>query len=230
MRIELKILVVEDEVFIAEMIVEMLSEHGYKNVIRAKSYPEAINKLEKDNSINFAFLDINLEDEKSGVDLAHELNNTFNIPFVYLTSNTDSSTIQEAGVTLPLGYLSKPFKSHELFAAVKIGESKLSQIEKSIVIKDGHERKKIKPKEITFISSDNNYITINTIDSKITIRNSLDKFLEGVSLPKLVRVHRSYAVNIDRAQTVNGQYIIVEGEKIPMSRKYKDFVIAKFSC
>lgn len=226
---ELNILIVEDEVFIAEMIVEALREYGYHKVVRAKSYADAISFLEKDTTINFAFLDINLGGKKSGIDLAHKLNNTYSVPFVYLTSNTDSKTIQEAGVTLPAGYLSKPFRPHELLAAIKIGESKLKLSEKTFVIKDGHEHVKLITKDIISLMSDNNYVTINMTGKKYVIRKSLEKFLDELNCPLLLRVHRSYVVNLSKVKTVNGKYVIVDDEKIPMSRKYKDEVMSRFS-
>ena len=80
----LNILIVEDELLIAEMLKEMLFDLGYINIHISKNYDEAKVKLSLHNDINLAFLDINLTDIKSGIDVAHHIKNEHKIPFVYI--------------------------------------------------------------------------------------------------------------------------------------------------
>ncbi|MFN0083467.1 MAG: hypothetical protein ACKVOM_13235 [Ferruginibacter sp.] len=60
----MKILIVEDELHIAEMLKEMLIDLGHKVVAITKSFVEGKIALEKNTSINFCFLDINLRTDK----------------------------------------------------------------------------------------------------------------------------------------------------------------------
>lgn len=89
---EITILIVEDEVLIAQDLKEILEEVGYKRILKAKNYQEAIEKLHE-NKIGLALLDINLRGAKTGIDLAVALNDEFHVPFIFLTSYSDSDTI-----------------------------------------------------------------------------------------------------------------------------------------
>ena len=79
----LNILIVEDELLIAEMLKEMLLDLNYNVVAIAKTYDLALFFLEKHKEINFAFLDINLSESKNGFDVAKQINEVYQMPFVF---------------------------------------------------------------------------------------------------------------------------------------------------
>ncbi|MFP4687539.1 MAG: ATP-binding protein, partial [bacterium] len=55
-----------------------------------------------------------------GIETARRLRSEFSIPVVYLTAATDRKTVKRAKGTKPLGYLSKPIDSGELFATLEV--------------------------------------------------------------------------------------------------------------
>ena len=74
--------------------------------------------------------------------------------------------------------------------------------------------------DIQYIKSDNVYVEIFTEGRRYIQR----KFLGQISkeLPsQFVRVHRSYLVNMNRVSEVNKTFILIDGQKIPVSRKFK---------
>jgi two-component SAPR family response regulator len=101
MTSKFNILIVEDDLLIAEMLKEMLLDLSYNVVKITKNYTQAVNELSVNNSIDLVFLDINLSDSKTGVDIAHQINNNSKVPFIYLTSYSDPKSIIEASATLP---------------------------------------------------------------------------------------------------------------------------------
>lgn len=73
---------------------------------------------------------------------------------------------------------------------------------------------------IQYIKSDNVYVEIFTEGHRYIQR----KFLGQISkeLPsQFVRVHRSYLVNMDRVSELNKTFALIDGRKIPVSRKFK---------
>lgn len=74
--------------------------------------------------------------------------------------------------------------------------------------------------EIQYIKSDNVYVEIFTKDRRHIQRKFLGEIAK--ELPsQFVRVHRSYLVNMDHVAQVKKSYVLVDGNKIPVSRKFK---------
>jgi DNA-binding NarL/FixJ family response regulator len=80
---------------------------------------EALHHLKRQQP-DFAILDINLESEKDGIDIANYINQHNFIPFVYLTSYSDKETIERAKKTNPAGFIVKPFNEKTLYATIEI--------------------------------------------------------------------------------------------------------------
>jgi DNA-binding NarL/FixJ family response regulator len=68
-------------------------------------------------------LDINLESNTDGIELAEFINSNYNIPFIYLTSYSDKDTLDRAKKTNPYGYIVKPFNDKTLFTTIEIALS-----------------------------------------------------------------------------------------------------------
>lgn len=228
MKNELHILIIEDELLIAEMLKDMLLDLGYKVAAVARNYKKAVEHLSNGTGINFAILDINLNEEKTGIDIANLIRDQYKIPFIFLTSYSDKQTFIEAASTRPEAYLIKPFKPMDIFATLEIVRARVSQVEKSVIIKDGHLNVKLNHADILWIKSDNVYLEIKTPSKTYIVRNSLDKFLEELNDANFQRIHRSYAVNISHVKAVNGKYAVVDQEKIPLSRKFRDDLMIRF--
>lgn len=224
----LNILIIEDELLIAEMLKEMLLELECNVVAVAKNYDSALEVLEKHKEINFAILDINLSETKTGLDVAQKINDEFKIPFIFLTSYSDKNTIKEAIALKPESYLIKPFSKTDLYVTLEIINTRKKIEERILIIKDGHLTVKIKHQDIFWVKSDNIYLEVKTDEKTYLVRNSLDKFIEELSDSNFIRIHRSYAVNMGHIKAVNGQYIIIKDEKIPLSRNYRDELMERF--
>ncbi|MEO0403431.1 MAG: response regulator transcription factor [Bacteroidota bacterium] len=119
MKEAIKILVVEDEPLVAEDLAAHVEDMGFEVAGICYSGAEAIQKIDEGN-VDAALLDIRLEDNISGIDVAKHIRETNDIPFLYVTSHSDRSTLDEAKVTQPSGYIVKPFDENDLFAALEI--------------------------------------------------------------------------------------------------------------
>jgi two-component system, LytTR family, response regulator LytT len=226
----LNILIIEDELLIAEMLKEILLELGHKVIAIAQNYAIAIEKLEKHSEINFAFIDINLNADKNGLDIAETINSSFKeIPFVFLTSYSDSKTVQEAVTKKPESYLVKPFTKSDLFIVLEIYLSKKPTLYRSFEIKDGQNNIKINHDAILWIKSENIYLEIKTKSKTYILRNSLDRFLEKINDPNFIKIHRSYIINIKNISSINKQFVFINEQKIPISRGHYEKLIRKFS-
>lgn len=115
----IKVLIVEDEPLIAKNIGMYLNNNNYEVAGIAYDPEEAFYQLKKERP-DFAILDINLESDKTGIDVAEYINKNNFIPFIYLTSYSDKETIDKAKLTNPAGFIVKPFNEKTLYATIEI--------------------------------------------------------------------------------------------------------------
>lgn len=113
------IVVVEDELLIALDIKEILEEEGYNAIINVTSVDKAIQIIEEINPV-LVLIDINLKQDKDGIELGEYLLIKDKIPYIYLTSYHDKLTLDRVKDTRPHGYIVKPFKSVDLITTISI--------------------------------------------------------------------------------------------------------------
>jgi DNA-binding NarL/FixJ family response regulator len=119
---KLRILIVEDEPVIAENISMYLDNADFEVSGIAYDSIEAKDQLLA-NTPDAAILDVNLESEQDGIDIAVYINEKFQLPFLFLTSYSDKETLERAKKVKPSGYIVKPFNEKTLLASLEIAIS-----------------------------------------------------------------------------------------------------------
>jgi len=216
----LRIIVIEDESFISEMIRMMLEEMVYEVVGVAHNQQKAT-ELIQTIEFDFAILDINIEGKQEGIELA-ALVQEKEVPFMFLTSYADRNTLLEAKKSHPGAYVIKPFTEQELFAGIEMAlmHHKVDSA-KSIQIKDGHKSVLVNPDDILYVKADNIYIEVYTKNKKIVSRQTLSAFMEKLPEGQFIRVHRSFLINRNSVDSISKNKIEVGGAVIPISRSFK---------
>lgn len=115
----IKIMIVEDELVIGILIGDFLAQQGFRVLDPVMDFESAVECLEKEEP-DIAVLDIKLRGKKTGIDIASYIKTNQNIPFIFLTSNMDKATVDEAIQLAPVAYLLKPFNKNELKKAVEM--------------------------------------------------------------------------------------------------------------
>lgn len=113
-----KILIVEDQFIEANNLKLMLKEAGYAVLSMAASVSQALEILRFELP-DLVLLDIFLEGEQSGIDLAGILRGR-GIPFVYLSANSDKVTLDKAKETEPYGFLVKPYRRKDVLVMLEV--------------------------------------------------------------------------------------------------------------
>lgn len=120
-----KILIVEDEFIVANDLRIILSKAGYIVCGTASSVEQARKVIEQKKP-DWVLLDIMLKGDLTGIDLAWELNEQ-QIPFIYISANTNQSTLEAVKATNPYGFMVKPFREKDLFIMLDIARYRYSQ-------------------------------------------------------------------------------------------------------
>lgn len=238
----LKILIVEDELMVATNLAMILEDKGYEPHDAGGTKESALDLL-KNIQPDIAILDINLHGQPDGIEIGNYIKQHLNIPFIFLTSNSDKSTIDAAKKVGPAAYLVKPFKAEDIFAAIEIavsnfsGESlvpdlqledsdKISIFSGSIFIKSNNRYVKTAIKDITYVQAVDKYVEIFTRDKKrFLVRSSLDAIMHKFTSSSFIRVHKSYVINPEYLEQINGHLIVVDELEIPVGRSFRDSLI-----
>lgn len=112
-----RIIIVEDEPIVALDFEYLFINNGYKNISSFYSGKEAIENINLQKP-DLALLDIRLEDEISGLDIAIELQK-LNIPFIFISAFSDQNNYTRALSLSPAHLFYKPVNSNALMSTVE---------------------------------------------------------------------------------------------------------------
>lgn len=213
-----KILVIDDEVLIAELIKNYLVSFGFSEIYLAHTRKTAIEAMEHIQP-DLVLLDLHLQQPKDGLDIAKIIDEQGKPPYIFITANADMLIIQEAIHTKASSYITKPVKKADLFASIQIALKANTKPETSfLLIKENNSNVKLNYDEILYIESNSNYINIFTRTQKIMTRQSLDWAEQELPENQFMRIHRSYIVNIRAVQRTHSKSVFIGEIEIPISR------------
>lgn len=225
--VPLKVLVIEDESIIAEMVKVMLEDFGHQVIGVAHNLSKAEEYI-SNGKFNFAVLDINLEGGMEGIKLGEQIA-ARDIPYIFLTSYADKQTVQEAKLSRPGAYVIKPFNEEDLFSAVEISTMHSQQQVKSddqkINIKDGYKTQMVNLDDILYLKADNIHVEYHTKQRVVLSRQSLIKSIENLPSDRFIRIHKSYAINKSFITSYGAKFVRLG----PISYSYKDSFRAAIS-
>ncbi|MBE8728218.1 sigma-54-dependent transcriptional regulator [Flavobacterium hungaricum] len=125
-----KILIVEDEFIVANDLKIMLLKAGYEITGIASSVIQA-RKLISEKRPDWVLLDIILKGNLTGIDLAWELRE-MQLPFLYISANTNQSTLEAVKATNPYGFMVKPFRERDLIVMLDIAKYRFNEENKAV--------------------------------------------------------------------------------------------------
>jgi len=216
-----RLAIVEDEMIIASDICDMLQEFGYAVCEIATSYDEAVT-LAKNEHPDLFILDINLHEEKTGIDLAMVLQ-SMSIPFIFVTSHADKQSIDFAKRTRPLGYLIKPFTQDDLYACIEVALGhQIGRPANNLFLPMGKNKKRVGMQEIYYVQANGNYVELKIGNQRVALRKNLKEFESKLPAGHpFVRVHKSFLVNrFHISSYAQIELKLTDGSHIPIGRTY----------
>jgi two-component system, response regulator PdtaR len=111
-----RILVVEDDYFVALTLESALTEAGYRVLAVVASGEEALQEVERVRP-DLLLMDIRLAGRLDGIETARVLLET-GVRSVFASAHSDQGTRERGSTAEPLGWLTKPFTNRQMLAAV----------------------------------------------------------------------------------------------------------------
>jgi DNA-binding LytR/AlgR family response regulator len=247
---DLKILIVEDDILLAEGIAEDLREFGYSITDIAHNSRDALKAFRK-RLPDLVLMDIHLEEsEIDGIELARIFNNILKVPIIFLTAIGGQETVKRAKQVKPSYYLIKPCNKRQLLVAIdfaisnftqqneaKIEHSLRFQIAPSCVlystqnfffVKKGIKYVRVEIANIIYVKSESpgSNVRIITENDSLFLSVGLKSFLKQTPHPSLVRLNRSYVVNLNKIIAFDTGRVFVnikeEQLEIPIGGSYRE--------
>ena len=137
-------------------------------------------------------------------------------------------------------YVMKPFDEDRLFLALdRAKEALRNQLRRArspfrITVAGGGRNIRLSADDIVWMAAEDNYVRICCGKETLLVRSTLNKLERDFKRDVLLRVHRSWIVNVNRVkeirQSSNYQYALVlsDGTAIMSSRRYKRSLRAAF--
>ena len=91
----IKILILEDQLIIARDLKGILQSLGYAVVGMVTSVKKA-EEILRQQPVDLILLDIIVQGDEDGIDLAQKIREQYHIPFIFITSHSDPNTLERA--------------------------------------------------------------------------------------------------------------------------------------
>ena len=213
-----KVLIVEDELLVATDIEESLEILGYNvidSVSTGKGAIDSVNKILPD----IILMDIMLKGDMTGIEAATIIRKNHDVPIIYLTANADIATIEKAKVSLPYGYIIKPFTEKDLQTNIEIAKFKfasdiMAKMESdqfnsffsdagrdgknTLIIEGERGLEKINPEDIYFIESKEGRSILHLSEEEANISKTIDELEKSLPDNIFVRVNQNNIINIQK--------------------------------
>lgn len=219
---KLKCIITDDEPIARKGLQSYVERINFLELVGVCEDAIQLNNQLKSQQADLLFLDIEMP-YMTGIELLNSLSNP---PKVIITSAYAEYAIK--GYDLEVSdYLLKPISFDRFLKAVNKAYDQLISSQTPVVqdylfVKTSLKLEKIRFNDMRFIEGVENYVAIYTSDGKIITHTTLRTILQKLPPERFVQVHKSYLVNIDKIDSIEGNLLGIGKNKIPLSRTYKE--------
>lgn len=229
---KLNCLIVDDEPVARKGIAEYVSDIDFLELVAECENPLATASFLGQHNIDLIYLDIQMP-KMSGIDF---LKNLRNPPLVILTTAFSNYAIESYTLDV-VDYLLKPIpfdrffkasqKAYEIMRLRRIAHDKVTELN-YFFVKSDSKYEKIFFDDVLYIEAMQNYVVIHSTNRKklityLTISGMEQQLPQG----RFLKVHKSYIVGLHHVNAVDGNELVIEEKKIPISRHLKDKVMER---
>lgn len=223
-----KCLIVDDEPIARQILEQHIEKVEALTLIgKCSNAIDAMNLLHK-QEVGLMFLDIKMP-SMTGLELLKSLQKP---PKVILTTAFSEFGVEsyEYGV---IDYLLKPISFDRFLKAVNkvlMLKDEEQQLQKEVVpnrdfifFKADKKIYKYYLKDILFIEGSGNYVKVHSEKKRpLLVLDKLSELLNKLPNKQFCRVHKSYIVNMQKINQVEGNRILFKDSKVPISATYKE--------
>ena len=216
-------LIIDDEPFARKVIKDFCNEIDVLHVVaECSDAVQAIPHLKA--SIDIIYLDINMP-KISGIEFFESISKETLV--IFTTAYPDFAA--KAFELEAFDYLVKPISLKRFLKSFDKIERYFQQFTSEhnwIAIKEGKRLYKLNASEIHYIQAYGDYIKIFTSDKVYVPKLKLQDFYD--QLPSyFLQVHRSFVINLNEVEYIEGNHLELKNNKIPISNTFKQSLLER---
>jgi DNA-binding LytR/AlgR family response regulator len=226
--IKLRTIIIDDDTLSLKAMEHLCNKFETLELVRIFDKPkEALDFLTGD-LVDLIFLDIQMP-EINGLDLLDRISVMPQV--IFITGHKDYAfEAFEYDVT---DFLQKPVSFNRLAQAVRKAEYRAEKLEKvtqgslqtELYVRIDGKLIRVPIDQILYFENVGDFVKIVT-ESKVYVINMALRLLnERLDHPRLLKVHRSYIVNMDKINDIEENSILVHKKIIPVSRSHKPILM-----
>ena len=248
----LKVLIVEDEELFADRLEMLVDKLGYTHVGTVDNAIDAT-AVTKEQGPELVLMDININGEYDGIELAERLQEYGPLPTIFITSLADDRTFARAARSTPHGYLLKPFNELQLQRSIELVARQLVvdepvnpapapsptthkeateelSLDGDFFIKNRSRLEKVSVDEVLYLQADGHYCQVHTAEKKYLVHRPLSDLAARLPAADFFVTHRSYLVNAKRVTAIDLDNMVVQfgGKQAPISKRSREAVLERF--
>jgi DNA-binding LytR/AlgR family response regulator len=226
----LNCVIIEDNEIDRTLLEEYLSHYPFLQ--RTGSFSNPLESMEhiSHGDTDLLFIDIDMP-VINGIDFLRSLQHPPQCIFVTVHPEfaVDAFDIQA------IDYVLKPIRPDRLERAIqrtielmeikdKALQYNLHVEQDYLMIKEGTTVNKVNINEIVYLEALTNYTKVITDRKKFITLNNLKNFLDYLPASRFIRIHRSYAVAIDKINGIDKNELLVGEQRLPLGKTYRQDV------
>ena len=208
---------------LAMLIEYWMTKENEEDLFRVREYGdiEAFLTAFREHPADIVFLDILLEREQSGIDVAKEVRRMSETCVIFFTTGSEEYAVDGFAVNA-LHYCVKPIRPNDIDECMRRARDVLHWKERSIELRIAAQTIPVPLREVTYVESELHAIIVHRSRGQAPLRTRMT-MAEAAELfcdQRFLRVGRSYLVNIDAiADTRGDAFILTDGTAIPIRRQ-----------
>lgn len=227
---KLKCIIIDDEPVARKVLQEFIEEIDYLVLEGQAENPLKAQTLLNSQSIDIIFLDINMP-KINGIDF---LKNSKIQAQIIMTTAYAEYAVDAYGLDV-LDYLLKPIsferflkacnKAKEAHASKKLTPAQPDKAEDHFFIKCNNQIEKVFYDDLVYAEAMLNYVMLYTRSKKMMVYLTIKALEEQLPASIFIKVHKSFIVNINKIQSIEGNILDVGNQKIAISQNLREKVI-----
>jgi DNA-binding LytR/AlgR family response regulator len=186
-----------------------------------------LNSLLKQQPVDLLFLDIEMP-YITGIDF---LQHTAQPPRVIFTTAYEQYAIKGYELDI-LDYLLKPISFERFLRAANKAydhfNTQQNKADSYLFVKTNSKLEKVNFNELLFVEAMENYVVLHLPGKKLITHATLKGLQEKLPAGIFIQPHKSYLVNINCIQSIEGNILHIEGQfQVPISKYQKEEIMQK---
>lgn len=222
---EIRCIIIDDEPIARKGLRSYVEKISFLKLIGECEDAIQLNTMQNTSKPDLIFLDIEMPN-MTGLQLLSSLQNP---PKVIIVSAYEQYALKGYELDV-IDYLLKPVTFERFIKAINktyelLDKTSSNNTNKYIYVKSGKQLKKLFLIDILFIESMENYVVIYTKTSKDIIYSTLKQIQESLSSELFLQTHRSYIINSENVEAIDGNLLCIGMYKIPIARNYREKIL-----